>query len=137
MLARLCELKKDGLKPTNVYNCWLGRFLPPLKKQSHLMCDYTGEYDSTRTSHEEWEEKDYATAVALIAKASFSSLDQPLQPFDKVDRPLPEVKSLPLLVFEFHNCIFIDCILLFFLRSNPSGTWSTTFPHSTEKSPTS
>src|SRR3954464_13716850 len=137
MLARLCKLKKEGLKPINVYNCWMGRFLPPLKKQSHLMCDYTGEYDSTRTSHEEWEEKDYATAVALITKASFSLLDEPLQPFDKVDRPLPEVKFLPLLVFEFHNCIFIDCTLLLFLRSNPSGTWSTTFPHSTERSPTS
>src|SRR3954471_20622801 len=101
------------------------------------MCDYTGEYDSTRNSHEEWEETDYATAVALITKASFSSLDEPLQPFDKVDRPLPEVKFPPLPVFEFRNCICIDCTPLLFLRSSPSGTWSTTFPHSTERSPTS
>src|SRR3954447_2851859 len=86
----------------------MGRFLPPLKKRSHLMCDYTGEYDSTRTSHEEWEEKDYATIVALITKAPFSSLDEPLQPFDKVDRPLPEVKLLPLLVLEFRNRMFTD-----------------------------
>src|SRR3954451_14314814 len=68
MLARLCELKKEELKPINVYNCWMGRFLPPLKK-----------------------------------------LDEPLQPFDKVDRPLPEVKSLPLLVLKFHTRIVIDC----------------------------
>src|SRR3954468_10100261 len=107
--ARLCKLKKEGLKPINVYNYWMGRFLPPLKKRSHLMCDYTGEYDSTRTSHEDWEEKDYATEVPLITKAFFSSLDEPLQPFDKVDRPLPEVKFPPLLVFEFRNCMFTDC----------------------------
>src|SRR3954453_3428096 len=49
MLARLCELKKDGLKPIIVYNCWLGRSLSPLKKRSHLMCDYIGENDSTRS----------------------------------------------------------------------------------------
>src|SRR4051812_33579920 len=114
MLARLCELKKEGLKPINVYNCWMGRFLPPLKKRSHLMCDYTGEYDSTRTSHEEWEKKDYATTVALITKAPFSSLDEPLYPFDKVDRPLPEVKLLPLLVFASRNCMFTDRTPLYF-----------------------
>src|SRR4051795_5382785 len=93
MLARLCELKKDGLKPINVYNCWLGRCLPPLKKRSHLMCDYTGEDDSTHTSHEEWEEKDYAAAVALSTKAPFNSLSEPLHPFDKVERLLPEVNT--------------------------------------------
>src|SRR4051812_12256114 len=27
MLARLCELKKEGLKPINVYNCWMGHLL--------------------------------------------------------------------------------------------------------------
>src|SRR4051812_15405578 len=111
MLARLCELKKDGLKPINVYNCWLGRSLSPLKKRSHLMCNYTGENDSTRTSHEEWEEKDYATAVALITKAPFSSLDEPLQPFDMVERPLPEVKTPPLLLFSCALTFVVERLL--------------------------
>src|SRR4051812_14364018 len=124
MLARLSELKKDGLKPINVYNCWLGRCLPPLKKRSHLMCDYTGEDDTTRTSHEEWEEKDYAAAVALITKALFSSLDEPLQPFDKVGRLLPEVNTSSFAFIFMCLILGLECLLTasrLLLRNNHSG----------------
>ena len=31
MLARLRELKGDGLKAVNIYSCWIGRHLPPLR----------------------------------------------------------------------------------------------------------
>jgi hypothetical protein len=29
MQEQIRELKKNGLKPMNIYNCWLGQHLPP------------------------------------------------------------------------------------------------------------
>ena len=91
MLGRLRELKDDGLKAVNVYSCWVGRHLPPLRARPRLMCDYTGQYDNARTFHESWSAEEYERIVTSLTKADFVSLDAPLKAFDSMDNPLPTV----------------------------------------------
>jgi hypothetical protein len=92
------ELKKNGMKPMNVYNCWLGQHLPPLGARSHLMCEYTGENDSTRSTATTWDVEEYPKAVGRITSAPFHGLDEPLLPYNAVDRPAPSLSPLDHLV---------------------------------------
>ena len=94
MLNRISELKDDArLSAVNVYSCWIGRHLPPLRLRPRLMCDYTGQFDSTRTFHESWSEEEYGRIIAGLTKAEFVSLEAPMKAFDAIDNPLPRVSS--------------------------------------------
>ena len=91
MLSHLHELKAEGLKAVNVYSCWVGRHLPPLRTRPRLMCDYTGQYDNMRTFHETWGAEEYERIITGLTKAEFISLDEPLQAFDGMNNRLPSV----------------------------------------------
>jgi hypothetical protein len=69
MWEQIRELKKNGLRPMNIYNCWLGQHLPLLGARSHLMSEYTGENDSTRSTAMAWDVEEYKKAVGRITSA--------------------------------------------------------------------
>jgi hypothetical protein len=80
MLNRLRELKFEGLKAVNVYSCWVGRHLPPLRTRPRLMCDYTGQFDNMRTFHESWSAEEYERIFTGLTKAEFMSTPGFLSP---------------------------------------------------------
>ena len=90
MRARIEELKKEGLKTINVYNCWLARRIPPLRERGHLMCKYTGQNDPTRSNATLWSPDDYAKMLKKVTTAGFTGFDAPLQPFT-VENEAPTV----------------------------------------------
>jgi hypothetical protein len=94
MQARTRELKANGLKPMNMYNSWLARHLPPLRARAHLMCEYKGDNDLTRTTYAEWDVEEYKKALGKITRVSFTAFDEPMQPFDTVDNPTPDISPL-------------------------------------------
>jgi hypothetical protein len=72
--VRLRSLKDAGLKAMNIYNCWLGRRLPPLGTRDHLMCEYTGENNASRSTATKWVAEEYAKAVGKITSAPSMAL---------------------------------------------------------------
>jgi hypothetical protein len=88
------KLKKNGLKPMNIYNYGLGQHLPPLGARSHLMCEYIGENDSTQSTATTWDMEEYKKAMGRITSAPFHGFNEPLLPYDAVDRPAPAVNPL-------------------------------------------
>ena len=65
------------------------------------MCDYTGQYDRMRTFHETWSAEEYGRLVTGLTKATFTSLDEPLLAFDKIENPLPSVSPVDSTLFMF------------------------------------
>jgi hypothetical protein len=95
MRQAIQALKESGLTAANMYNCWLGRRLVPLRCRAHLMREYKGQNDCTRSSATEWDEAEYRKALAKVTTAVFSSFDDGLQPFSE-DKPAPKVTLYPL-----------------------------------------
>jgi hypothetical protein len=93
MRTHIRELQMSGLKTVNIYNAWLGRHFPPLRTRAHLMCEYKGKNDPTQVFSAEWSEEEYEKALGRITGVAFSSLSEPLQPFDVDKNPAPEVNS--------------------------------------------
>ena len=58
------------------------------------MCDYTGQFNNMCTFHETWSAEEYGRIIAGLTKAEFTSLDEPLQAFDKVGNRLPSVSPV-------------------------------------------
>ncbi|KAK1652089.1 hypothetical protein QYE76_069894 [Lolium multiflorum] len=92
MRLAIQALKDSGLTGANMYNCWLGRRLVPLRCRSHLMWEYKGQNDCTRSSATEWDEAEYRKALAKVTTAVFTSFDDGLQPFSE-DKPAPKASS--------------------------------------------
>ncbi|KAK1641869.1 hypothetical protein QYE76_059674 [Lolium multiflorum] len=82
-------LKDDGLTAANIYNCWLGRHLIPLRCRGHLMWEYRGQNDCTLSTATEWDEAEYRKALGKVTTATFTSFDDGLQPFSE-DKPAPQ-----------------------------------------------
>jgi hypothetical protein len=100
MRLAIQALKDSGLTAANMYNCWLGRRLVPLRCRAHLMWEYKGQNDCTRSSATEWDEAEYRKALAKVTTAVFTSFDDGLQPFSE-DKPAPKVTFyLSLLVLK-------------------------------------
>ncbi|KAK1551519.1 hypothetical protein QYE76_000012 [Lolium multiflorum] len=89
MRQAIQALKDSGLTAANMYNCWLGRRLVPLRCRAHLMWEYKGQNDCTRSSATEWDEAEYRKALAKVTTAAFTSFDDGLQPFSE-DKPAPQ-----------------------------------------------
>ncbi|KAK1683294.1 hypothetical protein QYE76_044142 [Lolium multiflorum] len=89
MRQAIQALKENGLTAANMYNCWLGRRLVPLRCRAHPMWEYKGQNDCTRSSATEWDEAEYRKALAKVTTAVFSSFDDGLQPFSE-DKPAPK-----------------------------------------------
>ncbi|KAK1664676.1 hypothetical protein QYE76_052835 [Lolium multiflorum] len=89
MRQAIQALKESGLTAANMYNCWLGRRLVPLRCRAHPMWEYKGQNDCTRSSATEWDEAEYRKALAKITTAVFTSFDDGLQPFSE-DKPAPK-----------------------------------------------
>jgi hypothetical protein len=68
------------------------------------MCEYKGENDPTQTSCAEWEIDEYKKTLGRITGVSFTAFDEPLQPFNEVDRPAPDVSVLnsSCILWELH-----------------------------------
>ncbi|KAK1601946.1 hypothetical protein QYE76_027051 [Lolium multiflorum] len=90
MRQAIQALKDNGLTAVNVYNCWLGRRLIPLRCRAHPMWEYRGQSDRTRSSATEWDESEYRKALAKITTATFTSFEDGLQPYSE-DTPAPQV----------------------------------------------
>jgi hypothetical protein len=90
MRLAIQALKDDGLTAANMYNCWLGRRLIPLRCRGHFMWEYRGQNDCTRSTATEWDEVEYRKALAKVTTAAFTSFDDGLQPFSE-DKPAPQV----------------------------------------------
>ncbi|XP_071683510.1 uncharacterized protein [Lolium perenne] len=82
-------LKDDGLTAVDMYNCWLGRRLIPLRCRAHPMWEYRGQNDRTRSTATEWDEGEYRKALAKITTATFTSFEDGLQPYTE-DTPAPQ-----------------------------------------------
>ncbi|KAK1648904.1 hypothetical protein QYE76_066709 [Lolium multiflorum] len=89
MRQAIQALKDNGLTAVNVYNCWLGRRLIPLRCRAHPMWEYRGQSDCTRSSATEWDESEYRKALAKITTATFTSFEDGLQPYSE-DTPAPQ-----------------------------------------------
>ncbi|KAK1649139.1 hypothetical protein QYE76_066944 [Lolium multiflorum] len=89
MRQAIQALKESGLTAANMYNCWLGRRLVPLRCRAHPMWEYKGQNDCTRSSATEWDEAEYRKALAKVTTAVFTSFDDGLQPFSE-DKPAPK-----------------------------------------------
>ncbi|KAK1698784.1 hypothetical protein QYE76_015481 [Lolium multiflorum] len=89
MRRAIQALKDNGLSAVNMYNCWLGRRLIPLRCRAHPMWEYRGQNDCTRSSATEWDESEYRKALAKITTATFSSFEDGLQPYSE-DTPAPQ-----------------------------------------------
>ena len=90
MRARIKSLKSAGLKAIDLYNCWLGRRLAPLRERGHLMSDYFGENDPSRSSKTEWSTEEYTKALKRITTAEFVGFDKGLAPYT-AENPAPTV----------------------------------------------
>ena len=90
MRARIKSLKSAGLKAIDLYNCWLGRRLAPLRERGHLMSDYFGENDPSRSSKTEWSTEEYTKALKRITTAEFVGFDEGLAPYT-AENPAPTV----------------------------------------------
>jgi hypothetical protein len=90
MRQAIQALKDNGLTAANMYNCWLGRRLIPLRCRAHSMWEYRGQNDCTRSTATEWDEGEYRKALAKITTAAFTSFEDGLQPFSE-DNPAPQV----------------------------------------------
>jgi hypothetical protein len=90
MRKSIQALKDSGLTAANMYNCWLARRLIPLRSPDHYMWEYRGQNDCTRSTVVDWSEDEYRKVLAKITTATFTSLDNGLQPFSE-DRPVPKV----------------------------------------------
>jgi hypothetical protein len=84
MREQIRKLKKNGL----------GQHLPPLGARSHLMCEYTGENDSTWSTATTWDVEEYKKVVGRITSAPFHGFNKPLLPYDAVESPAPLVSPL-------------------------------------------
>ncbi|KAK1650279.1 hypothetical protein QYE76_068084 [Lolium multiflorum] len=89
MRQAIQALKDNGLTAANMYNCWLGRRLIPLRCRAHPMWEYRGQNDCTRSTATEWDEGEYRKALAKITTATFTSFEDGLQPFSE-DNPAPQ-----------------------------------------------
>ncbi|KAK1616580.1 hypothetical protein QYE76_022097 [Lolium multiflorum] len=89
MRQAIQALKDNGLTAVDVYNCWLGRRLIPLRCRAHPMWEYRGQSDCTRSSATEWDESEYRKALAKITTATFTSFEDGLQPYSE-DTPAPQ-----------------------------------------------
>ncbi|KAK1627354.1 hypothetical protein QYE76_001669 [Lolium multiflorum] len=92
MRLAIQALKDDGLIAANMYNCWLGRRLIPLRSRGHFMWEYQGQNDCTRSTATEWDEAEYRKALAKVTTATFTSFNDGLQPFSE-DKPAPQVPT--------------------------------------------
>jgi hypothetical protein len=57
------------------------------------MCEYKGKNDPTRVSFAEWNEEEYEKTLGRITGVTFSTLSEPLKPFNAEENPAPEVSS--------------------------------------------
>ncbi|KAK1685935.1 hypothetical protein QYE76_046783 [Lolium multiflorum] len=89
MRQAIQALKDNGLTAANMYNCWLGRRLIPLRCRAHPMWEYRGQNDCTRSMATEWDEGEYRKALARITTAAFTSFEDGLLPFSE-DNPAPQ-----------------------------------------------
>nr|XP_051201834.1 uncharacterized protein LOC127315380 [Lolium perenne] len=89
MRQAIQALKDDGLTAVDMYNCWLGRRLIPLRCRAHPMWEYRGQNDRTRSTATEWDEGEYRKALAKITTATFTSFEDGLQPYTE-DTPAPQ-----------------------------------------------
>ncbi|KAK1625972.1 hypothetical protein QYE76_000287 [Lolium multiflorum] len=89
MRQAIQALKDSGLTAVNMYNCWLGRRLIPLRCRAHPMWDYRGQNDCTRSTATEWDESEYRKALAKITTATFTSFGDGLQPYSE-ETPAPQ-----------------------------------------------
>jgi hypothetical protein len=90
MRQAIQALKDSGLTAVDMYNCWLGRRLIPLRCRAHPMWEYRGQNDCTRSTAAEWDEGDYRKALARITTATFTSFEDGVQPYTE-DTPAPQV----------------------------------------------
>jgi hypothetical protein len=90
MRQAIQALKDSGLTAVDMYNCWLGRRLIPLRCRAHPMWEYRGQNDCTRSTATEWDESEYRKALAKITTATFTSFEDGLQPYSE-DTPAPQV----------------------------------------------
>jgi hypothetical protein len=92
MRLAIQALKNDGLTAADMYNCWLARRLIPLRSRAYYMWEYWGQNDCTRSTAVDWSEDEYRKVLAKVTTATFTSLDDGLQPFSE-DRPAPQVSN--------------------------------------------
>ena len=71
MLQTIRSLKKRGLLPINLYNCWIGQRLVPLARRDHYMYEYAGREDSTKSCLDQWQLEDYLLALKKITQATY------------------------------------------------------------------
>ncbi|KAK1680759.1 hypothetical protein QYE76_041607 [Lolium multiflorum] len=89
MRQAIQALKDSGLTAVDMYNCWLGRRLIPLRCRAHPMWEYRGQNDCTRSTATEWDEGEYRKALAKVTTATFTSFEGGLQPYSE-ETPAPQ-----------------------------------------------
>jgi hypothetical protein len=107
MLGAMVDLRDKGLKTINLYACWLGRRLVPLRWRTEPMWRYTGKDFPDRQLATALSEKDFQAALQNISAVSYTSWDDGLPPYTRDSNPAPTVRiRLPT------ACVSIDSLCL-------------------------
>jgi hypothetical protein len=112
MLERILQLKREGLRPVNLYNCWLQRRLVPLQRRAHPMWKYTGASDPTRSTRTEWDKAESTAALRKILTVPFNSLDEGVPPYTPSGTLAPTVSRV---LHMFFLCFRLDADRFLFL----------------------
>ena len=108
MLNAMSKLQKQGLKTINLYTCWLGRRLVPLRRRFQPMWKYTGQDDPDRQSASALPEKEFRAMLQNISPVVFSSWNEGLAPFTPSDKPAPTVRALLFVWRSIPFVYFVD-----------------------------
>ena len=108
MVARIEELKEQDLSGTHLIYSWAARRIPPLKQRPHLLCEYSGNSDPSRTTNVEWSEKAFSQDLLMWTKVDPLPLfeEEPRAhslafPASPVSFPFTRPVSLPFTVIPF------------------------------------
>jgi hypothetical protein len=108
MLGAMVDLRDQGLKTINLYACWLGRRLVPLRRRTEPMWRYTGKDFPDRQLATALSEKDFQAALQNISAVTYTSWNDGLPPYTPDGKPAPTVRiRLPIV------CVTIDFPCLF------------------------
>lgn len=93
LITRMAELKEQGLVTVNLYACWLGRRLVPLRRRDRPMWTYTGVNDPERQLATTLGIEEFGRMLKEITSLTCSDWNVGVAPYHSEDNPSPPVSD--------------------------------------------